>query len=159
MSLNLILQRYSDNGDSTQGLLHVIDNNNLQFLNYTLEDEFREVKVKGETCIPNGLYEIKQRKVLSPMTESYRNKYDWFDWHLELQNVEGFQNIYIHIGNKDEDTDGCILVQDNANNNTVKDGFNGSSLPAFERLYNLIRTELNNGLKVFIRVRHISHLL
>ncbi len=159
MSLNLILQRYSDNGDSTQGLLHVIDNNSLLFLNYTLEDEFREVKVKGETCIPNGLYEIAQRKVLSPMTERYRRKYKWFDWHLELQNVESFQNIYIHIGNKDEDTDGCILVQDNANNNTIKGGFNGSSLPAFERLYNLIRTELNNGLKVFIRVRHISHLL
>ena len=159
MSLNLILQRYSDNGDSTQGLLHLIDNNSLSFLNYTLEDEFREVKVKGETCIPNGLYEVKQRKVLSPMTERYRNKYDWFDWHLELQNVEGFQNIYIHIGNKDEDTDGCILVQDNANNNTVKDGFNGSSLPAFERLYNLVRSELNDGGKVFIRIRKISHLL
>lgn len=159
MSLNLILQRYSDNGDSTQGLLHVVDGNGLRFLNYTLEDEFREVKKKGETCISNGLYEICQRKVLSPMTKHYRSRFNWFDWHLELQNVEGFENVYIHVGNKETDSDGCILVQDNANNNTIGKGFNGSSVPAFERLYNLIRTDLNNGLKVFIRVRKISHLL
>lgn len=159
MSLNLILQRYSDNGDSTQGLLHAIEGNSLRFLNYTLEDEFREVKIKGETCIPNGLYEVTQRKVLSPMTKHYRTRFAWFDWHLELQGVEGFEHIYIHVGNKDENTDGCILVQDNANNNTVTKGFNGSSVPAFERLYNLIRAELNNGSKVFIRVRKISHLL
>jgi len=159
MGLNLILQRYSDNGDSTQGLLHLIENNNLRFLNYTLEDEHREVKIKGETCVPSGLYEVKQRKALSPMTERYRGRYSWFDWHLELQDVEGFQNIYIHIGNKDEDTDGCILVQDQANNNMIGKGFNSSSAPAFERLYNLIRSELNDGGKVFIRIRDIKTLM
>jgi len=159
MALNLLLQRYSDNGNSTQGLMHKIDNNKLEFLNYSLEDEHREVKIKGETCIPAGLYEVKQRKVLTGMTERYRAKYNWFDWHLELQNVEGFKYIYIHSGNKESQTDGCILVQDNANNNMIGSGFNSSSAPAFERIYHTIREELNDDGKVFIRIRDIKHLM
>lgn len=159
MSLNLILTRYSDNGNSTQGLLHSIDNNSLMFLNYTLEDEHREVKIKGETCVPSGLYEVKQRQVLSDMTKDYRERYKWFDWHLELQDVEGFNYVYMHVGNKESHTDGCILVQDQANNNTVSKGFNGSSAPAFERLYNSVRSELNDGGKVFIRIRDIKTLM
>ena len=159
MALNLILTRYSDNGNSTQGLLHAIDNNDLRFLNYTLEDESRPVKVKHETCIPSGLYEVLQRKETTPMTEKYRRKFDWFDYHLELQNVEGFSGIYIHIGNKDTDSSGCVLVQDQANNNTIGKGFNGSSTPAFERLYNLVRSELNCGGKVFIQIRDVQNLM
>lgn len=159
MGISLILTRYSDNGNSTQGLLHVIDNNDLKFLNYTLEDEHRSVKVMHETCIPSGLYEVLQRKEITPMTERYRSKFDWFDFHLEIQNVEGFSGIYIHIGNKDEDTSGCVLVADNANNNTIKKGFNSSSTPAFERLYDLVRSELNNGGKVFIQIRDIENLM
>lgn len=158
MALNLLLQRYSDNGNSTQGLLFELENNDLKFLNYTLEDENREVKIKGETCIPDGLYEIKFRKVLSPKTESYRNKFDWFTWHLEVQDVEGFEHIYIHIGNTEKDTDGCILVQDTANNNQIKKGFNGESTPAFKRFYNKLKRVLEEGERVYIQVRDIENL-
>ena len=34
-----------------------------KFLAYTLEDEYREEKVYGETRIPNGTYELGLRKV------------------------------------------------------------------------------------------------
>ena len=159
MSLNLILHRYSDNGNSTQGLLFNRDNAKMEFLNYTLEDEQREVKVRGETCIPSGLYEVKFRQVLSDKTKSYRGLFSWFSWHLHLQDVTGFKYVYIHIGNDEKDTDGCILVQDAANNNQVKDGFNGSSRSAFKRLYEQVSEELNNGNKVFIKVKDINELL
>ncbi len=154
--MNLLLTRYSDNGNSTQGIMHIMEKSKIRFLNYTLEDEFREVKIMHETCIPTGLYEIKQRKVLSPKTKRYRAKFNWFDWHLELQNVEGFENIYIHLGNKETDTSGCILVSDTANNNTVNDAFNGSSTVAFERFYNMVKDELKEGSKVFIRIRTLD---
>ena len=157
--MNLQLQRYSDNGNSTQGLLHQVVNNKLVFLNYTLEDESRKVKVSGETCIPQGLYEVKFREVESPMTKHYRGKYSWFTWHLELQNVEGFQYVYIHIGNKESHSDGCVLVQDNANNNMIKAGFNSESLPAFKRLYENISDALLNDEKVFLRVKDIDNIL
>lgn len=159
MSLNLILQRYSDNGNSTQGLLFNRENSKMDFLSYALEDEHRAVKIKGETCIPAGLYEVKFRQVLSDKTKAYRGMYNWFHWHLHLQDVPGFQYVYIHIGNDEKDTDGCILVQDSANNNQVKDGFNGSSKPAFKRLYENVTEEINNGNKVFIRVKDINELL
>jgi len=53
----LSLQRFHDSGQSTLGLLSVND----QFLCFTLEDEGREIKVKGETRIPAGRYQIKLR--------------------------------------------------------------------------------------------------
>ena len=33
-----------------------------EFECYTLEDEYRDVKVMGETCIPEGTYDVKFRK-------------------------------------------------------------------------------------------------
>jgi hypothetical protein len=154
--MNLVLTRYSDNGDSTQGLLHEVDENvKSKFLNYTLEDEAREVKVAGETCIPIGAYQVKFNKNLTPMTEKYKRKFEWFTWHLHLQNVPDFEGIYIHIGNTDEDSKGCILVQDEANNNQIEEGFNASSTSAFKRLYNKIFNALNNDEAVYIVIQDL----
>jgi hypothetical protein len=137
--MNLKLLRYSSNNESTLGLLFVDD----KFECYVLEDEYRAEKVKGETRIPAGTFDIKYREVISGMTERYRNKYDFFTWHLELQNVPNFKYVYMHAGNKDDDTDGCILVGDSANNNKVDDGFIGYSRNAFERIYLKIAQKLD----------------
>ena len=156
--MNLQLHRYSDNGNSTQGILHEVVNNNPVFLNYTLEDEHRNIKISGETCIPEGLYEVKERKVDSPMTAKYRERYSWFHWHLELQDVPDFKYVYIHIGNHEGDTNGCILVADNANNNMITRGFNSQSTAAFKRLYLNIIDALDNADKIFLRVRDIKDM-
>ena len=143
------LFRYSDNGDSTQGLLFI----DKEFFCYTLEDEHRDKKVKSETRIPSGLYDVEHRKVLSPMTEKYRNRFDWFSYHLQIKDVENFTNVYIHLGNKDEDTDGCILVSDAVTKNHKQgEAFNGSSTPAFKRLYKKVSKELKQGGQVQILV-------
>lgn len=146
------LQRYSDNGNSTQGLLMILDNVKPVFKCYVLEDEYREEKVIGETRIDAGLYEIKKRQELTPLTKRYREKFDWFDYHLELQAVPRHDFIYIHIGNDEKDTAGCLLVQDKANNNTIEEGFNSSSTPAFKRIYLEISRRLDQGNRVFLRV-------
>jgi hypothetical protein len=114
---------------------------------FTLEDEYREVKVKGETRIPSGTYEVKFNESLTPLTEKYRDKYHWFTYHLEIQNVRNFKNVYIHVGNTDSNTDGCVLLGDSLINNQVKvgnvqDGFLGNSGQAFERFYKKVSEHL-----------------
>lgn len=147
--MELGLARYSDNGESTLGLLFEIGD---RFQCYTLEDQAQAEKVAGETRIPAGRYEIRFREVLSPMTERYRARFDWFTWHLELQDVPGFLYVYVHIGNDADDTDACILVGDQPNNNQRHTGFLGSSTPAFEVLYRKIAEALQSGERVFITI-------
>jgi len=151
----LSLLRYAESDESTLGLM-IIDG---LFQGYTLEDQARDVKVLGETRIPNGFYSVRFREVLTPLTERYRNKFDWFSWHLEICGVPDFQFVYIHIGNDDEDTDGCVLVGDEANNNLVNIGFIGRSAPAYERIYKKISAALGSDEKVFIDIRQANMFL
>lgn len=146
--MELLLQRFAEAQDYTYGVLF---EKGLKYPEcFTIEDEGREVKVKGETRIPAGRYEIKFRKVESGMTTKYKNKYPWFTWHLELQDVPNFQYVYIHIGNTDDHTDGCILLGDTCDLTTGKDGFIGESTPAYERFYKKASKAINAGERVFI---------
>lgn len=119
------------------------------FQGFTLEDIKRDTKVMGQTRIPAGTYKILQRKVVSGKTKQYQDKYPWFKWHLELQNVPNFENIYIHIGNSPKDTDGCILTAATASWN---EPFIGSSTDTFKRIYLLVTEALESGEEVTIDV-------
>jgi len=151
--MNLILTRFSDNGKSTLGLLHHKETG--KFLNYTLEDEFRAVKVKGETRIPAGYYELKIRKEDTPLTVKHRTAYGtWFKYHIEVTNVPNFSGIYIHAGNTDDHTDGCLLVGNSQNNHhTVQNSPLTSSIDGTRRVYELVYPELEAGRKVYIQIR------
>ena len=132
MDLHLTLYRFSESEESTIGLLY----QGKYFLCFTLEDQYQKVKVEGETRIPEGKYKIKQRRVLSGLTKKYRAKYPFFDYHFELQDVPGFKYVYLHVGNDDDHTKGCILIGDRLKSNQVDDVNNlGASGPAFARLY------------------------
>ena len=157
--MNFILQRYSDNGQSTQGLLFSIIAQDMIFDAHTLEDEHRAYKVAGETCIPAGLYEIKMRREDSPLTKKYQDRFKWFTYHLQLQDVPDFNYVYIHIGNTEENTDGCILLGSTANVNTKVKGFIGGSTGAFQAFYEDVSEWLGQGDKVYIEVRDLKHIL
>ena len=144
--------RYCDNDEATASLVFVDGT----FYCYGLEDQHQDVKVRGETRIPSGTYELKYRMIDSPKTEEYRAKYPWFTYHLHLQGVPNFKYVYVHIGNDDGDTDGCLLVGDSINNLTQTRGFLGTSTPAFKRLYYLIGEALNAGEKCFVEIKDIS---
>lgn len=61
-------------------------------------EEIKKIKVKGNTCIPYGTYNI---------TITYSPR---FKKNLPLlNNVKGFDGIRIHSGNKPQDTEGCLL--------------------------------------------------
>jgi len=82
--------------DATNGLLFV----NGLFECYTLEDQYQAVKVMHETCIPEGTYDIKFRKVggfHTKYSERYGNSHYGM---LHLQDVPNFTYILIHAGGK-----------------------------------------------------------
>ena len=123
-------------------------------VNYILEDTKRDIKIAGETRIPAGLYEIKQRKVESPLTLRYREDYDWFDlWHLELQNVQNFKHVYDHIGNYDKNTDGCRLHGLYPSNpRTGERDMVKRSQDAFIDYYMYVTSLLESGIRVFTHI-------
>lgn len=105
---------------------------------YTLEDVKRPagVKIKGETCIPDGRYQVivnfsSRFKRLMPL----------------LLNVPMFTGIRIHNGNTKSDTLGCILVGQSAGIDRVF-----KSVDAYNALFPKIDKAVRNE-KVWITVR------
>ena len=150
MKLKVI--RYSSQADSTSGLLFEENELGLKFLCYTLEDEHRALKVKGETRIPEGTYEIKLRTE-GGFHQRYSKKYpDIHRGMLHVTDVPGFEYILIHTGNTDEHTAGCLIVGDTqSNNRIIKDGFVGQSVNAYKRIYPSIARVLEKGDTVTIQ--------
>lgn len=144
------LLRYSAGEVSTLGLIRGQDD---LFRCYTLEDEYREVKVAGETRIPEGKYEIKLRTE-GGMNGRYAKKFDFHKGMLWLQDVPGFKWIYFHPGNKHENTKGCILTGDGSMQNLTEDGMVMSSVSAYKRLYKEIINLLQDH-KVFIDIKDL----
>lgn len=126
---------------------------------FTLEDEYREDKVSGETRIPAGFYKLGIRKEDTPMTLRYQKKYPWFKKHIEILNVPNFKGVYIHIGNSDSDTDGCILLGDAVDNNSISNGTITSSTQAFQRFYSMVFDHLNSGGVATLEIRNEKFLL
>ena len=139
------LQRLNDDGNSTIGAMFVND----KFQCFTLEDTFNEPKVYGKTRIPEGSYAIELRKE-GGMVKKYDEKYSGHDGMLWLRNVDNFEYVYIHVGNDDDDTDGCILVGRNCNTQNGQ-SINGSVL-AYKDLYPLVKEQIDAGYPVNIEV-------
>ena len=153
--MELVVYRISSEKDCTNGILfEKTDSFGLKFLCYTLEDEHRVLKVKGETRIPKGKYNIEYRK-----EGGFHNKYikRFSNIHkgmLQVMDVPNFDYILLHCGNTDEHSSGCLLVADSQENNIIiKDGFIGKSTNAYKRIYPLIAKELELGNKVTIEYK------
>ena len=136
--MKLDVLRYKDDGNTTLGLLFVDG----VFECYTLEDEERDIKIKGETRIPEGTYKLDFRRELSGLTEKYRRKYDWFDFHLHVKDVPNFKYVYIHIGNTEKNTDGCLLLGSTVDKDSM---FQGRSTDAYKTLYQKVGVAINKG--------------
>ena len=104
--MEITVERFGLGTDSTLGELRVDGLHH----GFTLEDERRRTKVHGETCIPVGRYAVRLRAV-GELHRKYAARFpDVHRGMLWLQEVPGFQWIYLHIGNDEGDTDGCPLV-------------------------------------------------
>ena len=123
---------------------------------FTLEDEPRAVKVKGETRIPAGLYVLKIRKEDTPLTIKHRTTYgSWFKFHIEITNVAGFGGIYIHAGNDETHTDGCLLLGD-ALDLSVESKPLTKSMVAVKRFYEIAYPVIESGAQVLLEIRNES---
>lgn len=146
-STYLSVLRYLDDGQTTLGLLF-LDN---RFFAYTLEDTHRDTKVAGSTRVPSGTYPLELNKNLTDLTKTYRNRFPWFDYHVELMNIPNFSRVYIHIGNTHKDTEGCILIADGVNAADPQKMVSHSRL-AFERFYKTIHPLLSEGKPLSIQI-------
>ena len=89
-------------------------------------------KVYGQTAIPTGTYGITLN-VISPKFKD-RSWAKFCNGKLpRLLNVPGYDGVLIHVGNKPEDTLGCILV----GYNKIK-GQLINSTEAFKKLYSVL---------------------
>lgn len=157
--MHFILQRYSDNTDSTLGLLFEKVDDRLVFQNYILEDEHRDQKVQGETRIDEGIYALKIQHIDTPLTERYRKRYPWFERHIEITGLPRHRSVYLHIGNHDGDTDGCPLFGDGVDNNMVTKGAVSYSTQAFKRWYERVYPHLKDGGNAILEIRDEKYLL
>ncbi len=148
--LQLLNRRISSGSEATLGTLFDVTDAPA-FQCYVLEDQFNEPKIPGETRIPAGEYQIKFRDE-GGMIVRYKNRFAWHRGMLWLQDVPNFQFVYIHVGNKDDDTDGCLLVGDGQISNVTERGAVTTSVAAYRRLYEKIAERLEAGDEVWITV-------
>jgi len=102
----IFLKRLCDNGRATLGMVYFPSG----FFCFSLEDEFRKVKVSGETRIPAGSYRLEKCFQSGLLNRMRANGWYTFDWIPTICDVPGFKNIRMHNGANEHHTDGCPLV-------------------------------------------------
>ena len=149
--MELEVLRFSSQDDSTNGILFDVTGGQRKFLCYTLEDEYREEKVSGETRIPAGTYRITLRTT-GGFHGRYVKKYgDMHKGMLWVRDVPNFEYILIHTGNTDEHTAGCLLLGDSQQANFgSSNGMVSSSVNAYKRVYPPIAAALEGDEEVTI---------
>lgn len=110
--MKLLVNRNTFTSLSTEGTLSVDG----QFSGFTLEPPKRDEKPRA---IPLGTYDVTIR---------YSPKHGRLIPHVE--NVPGFEDIEIHIGNWPSDTLGCLLIGQKEGTDFV-----GGSKPEFDELF------------------------
>jgi hypothetical protein len=163
--MELELLRFSSTKDSTSGILSKINKDGSKdFLAYTVEDPYREKKVKHITRFADGRYQIKFRSV-GGFHSRYLKRYgaDYHKGMLELQDVKGYSDeeykyVLIHSGNSAKSSSGCVIIGDTQTNNKIKEfGWVGSSRNNYLRSYKIIRDALLKGDEVWINVIDYDH--
>jgi hypothetical protein len=154
--MNLEVIRFSSQDTSTLGVLMDVSDLRRRFLAYTLEDSYQPLKVKHATRIPQGSYEVNLRTE-GGFHNRYLSKFGaaFHRGMLHVQNIPNYEYILIHCGNDNDDTSGCLLVGNSSTGNIVKDGFIGSSVDAYKRIYPPIATALRDGESV--RIDYIDY--
>ena len=147
--MDIIHRRLYDNHRSTSGEFVI------EGVVYcaTLEDEHRLHKVAKETRIPAGRYPIKIRKEGS-MYPRYLKKYGT-DGMIHIQNVPNFTWVYIHVGDGEEDTDGCIIIGRNlirTYNDFTTIQTIGASSALYKEFHALVYRKIKLGEKIFINI-------
>lgn len=126
--MKITVERFNDDGKATLGILRIDG----EFECFTVEDTHRNEKVRGETRIPAGPYDVKLRDE-GGMTKRYADKFPGMHkGMLWLQDVPNFEWVYLHIGNKPEHSEGCLLCTSTVDKDM---GTGGRSTDAYANFY------------------------
>jgi hypothetical protein len=151
--MEIVVKRFADNNKASMGLFYIDGIFNC----FTIEDEERAEKVKGETRVPNGIYKVALRSeggYHNRYKEKYKDMhkgmlciYNEKNWKI-VKDKMTFQYILIHTGNTEKHTAGCLLLNDAVSGST----FSGSSsVNAYKRIYPKIADAILKGENVTIQ--------
>ena len=110
--MEIKVNRFTSNENTTLSIVSIDG----KFQCFGLEDEYRETKVAAKTRIPMGLYSVRL-KPFGGFHRKYKERFGFHEGMLHVQNVPGFTDILIHIGNDHSDTAGCLLIGQGATTN------------------------------------------
>ena len=135
------VSRYSSQSQTTLSSVSIDG----RFECYGLEPAYRKEKIKGETRIPACKYRVTLRTE-GGFHQRYSRLFPSFHkGMLWIREVENFDFVLIHIGNSKEDTEACLLVGNEANNNRKEKGFIYSSSVAYQSLYKKVAAAAASG--------------
>jgi len=136
--MEIKVTRFTSNDNTTLSLVSIDG----KFQCFGLEDEYRETKKAAETRIPMGLYKVRL-KPTGGLHRKYKERFDFHEGMLHVQDVPGFTDVLIHIGNTDQDTAGCLLVGRGATTNGII--MISSSKLAYIEFYQKVIADAANG--------------
>ncbi len=132
MPLEINVVRIDQTENSTISKLFI----DSHFICFIIEDGERANKIHGMTRIPAGRYKLIKR-TFGRFFDKYKVRFGHeFVW--EIENVPNFTDILIHLGNRIDDTKGCLLP----NQQVAFDGsnyFGVSSKPAYLTLFDKLK--------------------
>lgn len=144
--MEILLRRIALKEEYTIGKLYVNGVYECDTLEDKVRDLTKEKKVYGKTAIPSGRYRITLG-VQSPRF-STKMAYQFCAGYLpRLLNVPNFDGVLIHIGNKPQDTEGCVLVGQNKIKGQVINSTN-----TFRKLYAKLKVAWVAGEEIFITI-------
>ena len=150
MKLQLVRVQFGE--DAVNGMLFIDG----VFECYTLEDQYQEVKVYGETCIPEGTYKLGFRKE-GGFHNRYKERFANHVGMIEILDIPNFKYVLFHLGNSDENTAGCILVGSSQQDlDLSKDGWISSSKLAYKNFYPKVSKVMQAGKEVTLEVTKIN---
>jgi len=137
--------RYAASRVNTLGLLVRQDADGGEFLCYTIEDPAQPKKIKGNTRIPAGTYELTLRTE-GGFHSRYATKFPAIHAGMVwVRDVPGFEYILVHIGNTRADTEGCLLVGDGVQYSPDGEASITGSRSAYLRVYPILRDAILAG--------------
>jgi hypothetical protein len=163
MEPNIIVERFPSEKDWT--LSEFFINGVKQGVG--VEDEKRDVKVFGETRIPNGIYELEITHspkfsgsyfsdVSGYISDKKSVRYNTAHLLITLKDVPNFSRILWHWGNTDLDTHGCYIVGSSFGVVKARRGVVGSRakyVEVYPKIFQLIVNNKNKGLKTFVEYK------
>lgn len=159
--MELKLKRTARKEKYTIGHLYMKDRQNGQWVRIadTIEDKDRgldqsmteaniaKIKVKHQTAIPTGRYEIDMTTVSGTFVKKPQYK-DFCGGRVpRLKYVKGFSGILIHSGTDQNSSSGCIIVGENKVVGKVI-----NSWATFKRIYMVLKRAHSNGEKITLTV-------